>query len=107
MTPRQRKAKASSEGLALRFGQNLSRARCAAGLSQELLGDLAAIHRTAVGQLERGERVARVDTLAKLCGALGIEPGVLMEGIEWKPPPLVGTGSFDIEAGAGGHPPRP
>ena len=42
-------------------------------------------HRTAVGQLERGERVARADTIAKLAGALRIDPGDLFEGIVWEP----------------------
>jgi len=35
--------------------------------------------------LERGVRLARVDTLVKLCGALGVEPADLLEGIVWEP----------------------
>ena len=46
---------------------------------------LASLHRTAVGQLERGERVARVDTLVKLVGALGVRPEDLLEGLKWSP----------------------
>jgi transcriptional regulator with XRE-family HTH domain len=34
--------------------------------------------------IERGERLARVDTVAKLAGALGVEPGKLFEGIVWE-----------------------
>ena len=80
---------------AKRFGENLGRLRVAAGLSQELLGDLAALHRTAVGQLERGERVPRTDTLVKLSAALDIDPTALLEGIGWKPP-RIDTGSFEF-----------
>lgn len=76
-----------------RFGANVAHHRCAADLSQELLGDLAALHRTAVGQLERGERVARADTLVKLAAALGVDANTLLEGIIWTPPRL-DTGSF-------------
>ncbi len=45
----------------------------------------ASLHRTAVGQLERGERVARVDTLVKLAGALSVPPSELLEGLDWAP----------------------
>lgn len=79
-----------------RFGANLAHHRRAAGISQELLGDLAALHRTAVGQLERGERVARADTLVKLAAALGVDANALLEGIVWTPPRLA-TGSFGFE----------
>src|SRR6476646_1253952 len=58
--------------IASHFGRNLARCRKRVGLSQEELAVRASLHRTAVGQLERGERVARVDTLIKLAGSLGI-----------------------------------
>jgi len=74
------------------FGKNLRHHRKAADLSQEELSFRASLHRTAVGQLERGERVARADTLVKLAGALDIPAGTLLEGIAWRPPqPQVGS----------------
>jgi transcriptional regulator with XRE-family HTH domain len=79
-----------------RFGANIAQRRRVAGISQELLGDLAALHRTAVGQLERGERVARADTLVKLAAALHVDANTLLEGIVWTPPRL-DTGSFRFE----------
>jgi transcriptional regulator with XRE-family HTH domain len=71
--------------IALSFGRNLARCRRHANLSQEELAVRASLHRTAVGQLERGERVARVDTLIKLAGSLGIPPGDLLSGMSWDP----------------------
>jgi transcriptional regulator with XRE-family HTH domain len=71
--------------VAARFGQNLSRCRRAAGLTQEELGRLASVHRTEVGLLERGLRIARVDTLVKLCSALSVSSEDLLEGIDWAP----------------------
>ncbi len=71
--------------IATSFGRNLARCRKRANLSQEELSVRASLHRTAVGQLERGERVARVDTLIKLAGSLGIPPGELLEGMGWDP----------------------
>lgn len=75
-----------------RFGANLLAARQAAGLSQEELSFLSGLHRTAVGQIERGTRIPRIDTLAKLCVALEVEYAVLMAGIYWSPPALRGGG---------------
>jgi transcriptional regulator with XRE-family HTH domain len=86
---------------AARFGRNLARAREAAGHSQEAVAGLAELHRTAVGQLERGERIPRADTVVKLCGALRVGPEVLLAGLVWVPP-KIGFGQFlDPQAGAG------
>lgn len=67
-----------------RFGANLRRHRRRAGLSQEETAVRASLHRTAVGMLERGERLARADTIAKLAGALEVDPGKFFEGIVWE-----------------------
>jgi transcriptional regulator with XRE-family HTH domain len=71
--------------VATSFGRNLAQCRKRAKLSQEELAVRASLHRTAVGQLERGERVARVDTLIKLAGSLGIPPGELLDGMAGRP----------------------
>lgn len=71
--------------LAERFGKNLGRYREQAGLSQEQLAEKAGLHRTGISEIEKGERVCGIDTLAKLCGALEIELDTLMEGIDWIP----------------------
>jgi transcriptional regulator with XRE-family HTH domain len=71
--------------VAARFGENLILYRRRANLSQEELGFRASLHRTEIGQLERGVRLARIDTLIKLAGALSIPPGDLLKGIAWTP----------------------
>ncbi len=71
--------------IAERFGANLRDCRKRVGLSQEETAVRASLHRTAVGQIERAERVCRVDTLVKLAGALEVDPGELFEGIVWEP----------------------
>jgi DNA-binding XRE family transcriptional regulator len=70
---------------ARRFGENLVRSRKRAGLSQEELGARANLHRTAIGLLERGARMPRVDTLIKLAAGLDIDPSDLLDGMVWKP----------------------
>jgi transcriptional regulator with XRE-family HTH domain len=68
-----------------RFAENLIRLRKQAGLSQEQLAKHAGLHRTAIGLLEKGARVPRIDTLIKLAAALEVEAAELLDGIEWVP----------------------
>ncbi|MGH2975337.1 MAG: helix-turn-helix domain-containing protein [Solirubrobacterales bacterium] len=82
--------------VAVRFGENLSRVRDLTGLSQEDLGIKAGLHRTEISQLERGLRVARIDTLVKLAGALGVSTDDLLDGIAWEPA-RIQRGGFDLK----------
>lgn len=86
-----------ANAFAIRFGVNLTYCRNRAGnISQEELGMRANLHRTAVGQLERGERVARTDTLVKLAGSLDIPYDDLLDGLFWTPS-IRTTGVMKIE----------
>jgi transcriptional regulator with XRE-family HTH domain len=67
------------------FGDNLVRARKLAAMSQDELSVRASVHRTEISQLERGLRIARIDTLAKLYGSLEVDPDDLLAGIIWTP----------------------
>lgn len=82
--------------IAARFGQNLVRCRRRAGISQEELGFLASLHRTEVGMLERGVRIARIDTLIKLAGALQVSPEELLDGLDWTPPRGPALGELSV-----------
>jgi transcriptional regulator with XRE-family HTH domain len=99
-----RDGRVRSEEVALKFGRNLFRCRRRAAMSQEELGSLAQLHRTEIGMLEHGTRLARVDTLMKLAGALEISPSELLEGIHWTPVPG-DQGRFSIsDRSLGEHP---
>ncbi|HSS32898.1 MAG TPA: helix-turn-helix transcriptional regulator [Solirubrobacterales bacterium] len=76
------------------FAENLIRCRKRAGISQEELGIRASLHRTEISQLERGLRIARIDTLVKLAGALSIPPYELIDGIAWTPGGAPTSGEF-------------
>ncbi len=62
------------------FAHNLRKVRLEKGLSQEELGDIAGLHRTYVGSVERGERNISIDNMECLAGALGVELVDLLEG---------------------------
>lgn len=71
--------------VAKRVGANVAAHRERVGISQEELAWRAGLHRTAIGLLERGERVPRVDTLLKLAGAMDAAPADLLSGVVWEP----------------------
>jgi transcriptional regulator with XRE-family HTH domain len=87
---------AMHQAVAKELGHNLARARHCTGLSQEALGELAAVHRTEVGYIEVGKRLPRVDTLIKLAGALDTGIEGLVEGIGWVLPAGSRPGRFVI-----------
>ena len=63
------------------FGDRVRMFRKAAGLSQEELADLAAIHRTYLRSVERGERNISLVNIVRLARGLKVSPSELMNGI--------------------------
>ncbi len=63
------------------FGQRVRARRVELGLSQEALAQLAGLHRTYVGSLERGERNVALINILRLGRALEIDAGTLITGI--------------------------
>ena len=62
-------------------GQRLKTLRLKRGLSQEALADLAGVHRTYAGSIERGERNVALDNIHALADALGVSPARLVDDI--------------------------
>ena len=54
------------------FARNLREIRAKQGLSQEELADIAGLHRTYVGSVERSERNISIDNMERLASALKI-----------------------------------
>lgn len=64
-----------------RFGDRLRNLRRRQGLSQEKLADLAGMHRTYVGGVERGERNISLLNLVALARGLQVSVSELVEGV--------------------------
>jgi transcriptional regulator with XRE-family HTH domain len=54
------------------LGEIIRSYRKQAGISQERLAEKADLHHNFVGEIERGQKAATIDTLLKIAKALGI-----------------------------------
>ena len=73
------------------FGARLRTLRDKKDISQERLAELAGVHWTSIGQIERGERGVKLVTLLRLAHGLGVDPSVLVKGMEPPDDPAVKT----------------
>ena len=65
--------------IAKAVGQRIRNYRTQKGLSQEKLAELSGCHPTYIGQLERGEKNAPLESIERLTAALGITLSKLFE----------------------------
>lgn len=64
------------------LGAEVRRRRIELGLTQDVLGERAGIHRNYIGMLERGERNATVLTLLRVAEGLGVPAASLLEAAQ-------------------------
>lgn len=64
------------------IGNRIRQARINLGLSQETLTELADIHGSYIGQVERGEKAPSVPVLVKISDALRIPLNHILDGVE-------------------------
>jgi transcriptional regulator with XRE-family HTH domain len=60
------------------LGETIRSYRKSAGMSQEKLAEKADLHHNYVGEIERGEKAATIDTLLKIAEALDVHPSDLL-----------------------------
>ncbi|MBE6767643.1 MAG: helix-turn-helix transcriptional regulator [Ruminococcaceae bacterium] len=70
--------------LAKIIGQRIRNYRTQLGLSQEKLAELAGCHPTYIGQVERGEKNATLESIDKISSSLNISLSKLFEHIGGK-----------------------
>ena len=68
-----------SSAVLKRFGDKVRAERERQGISQERLGELAKVHRTYIGMIERGEKNITLLNICKIAGALRLKPKDLVE----------------------------
>lgn len=59
--------------LLIKFGKKVREERLRKGLSQEALADIAGVHRTYIGMIERGEKNITLSNIEKIAKALNIK----------------------------------
>ena len=68
--------------LAVEIGQRIRNYRLQKKLSQEELAELCGLHPTYIGQVERGEKNATIESINKISAGLKISLNTLFENIE-------------------------
>lgn len=76
------KAASKTRKMVQEVGKRIRVLRVARGLSQEELGDRSGLHRSHMGQVERGESNVTMETLLKLGFALDVPIVELVKGVE-------------------------
>lgn len=64
--------------LLIKFGKKVQEERMKRGISQERLGELAKVHRTYIGMIERAERNITLTSMEKIARALKMKLGDLI-----------------------------
>ena len=64
------------------FGKRIRELRLQRGLSQEKLAELATLHRTYIGAIERGERNVSLKNIYKIAKALDVTLEDIFKGIQ-------------------------
>lgn len=70
------------EKLLRAFGLAVRQAREKKGISQDVLADLADLHRTYIGSVERGERNLTLKNISAIAAALNMRGSALLERAE-------------------------
>ncbi|MEG9883171.1 MAG: helix-turn-helix transcriptional regulator [Hyphomicrobiales bacterium] len=64
------------------LGNHIRQMRNERSISQEELAELAGVHRTYVGTIERGEKNVTILSIGKIAAALGVTISELFQGYE-------------------------
>ena len=67
--------------LSIEIGQRIRNYRLQSGLNQEGLAEKCGLHPTYIGQVERGEKNATLESISKIVGGLDLSLSKLFENI--------------------------
>lgn len=83
--------------LMAQVGRNVERLRTERGMSLDELAGASAVSRPQIERLLRTEGHLLVDDLFLLASALRVDPGDLLDGIDWIPDEENGGGEYRVE----------
>jgi transcriptional regulator with XRE-family HTH domain len=63
------------------FGKKVREERLKQGLSQERLAEIAGLHRTYIGMIERAEKNITLENINKICKALSIDLSAMFKDL--------------------------
>jgi transcriptional regulator with XRE-family HTH domain len=66
------------------FGNEVRARRMRLGLSQEALADLAGVHRTYIGMIERAEKNITLENIGKIAKALKVKVSDIMKTVKYE-----------------------
>ena len=69
----------TNESVLILFGKNVQRLRKSKGLSQEQLSEIAGLHRTYIGMIERAEKNITLINIEKIAAAINVKITDLLE----------------------------
>lgn len=69
----------TNKSVLILFGKNVQRLRKSKGLSQEQLAEIAGLHRTYIGMIERAEKNITLINIEKIAVALNVKLTDLLE----------------------------
>ena len=69
----------NGENILERFGRNVQRVRKERNISQEKLAELAGLHRTYIGMIERAEKNITLCNIEKIAKALNVKISELVD----------------------------
>ncbi|MBQ8170622.1 MAG: helix-turn-helix transcriptional regulator [Oscillospiraceae bacterium] len=78
------------------FGERVKYYRKKSGLSQEKLSELCDLHPTYIGQIERGEKKASLDTIMRICKGLELSPENLFEKLSYQQENTPAQKAYDL-----------
>lgn len=78
------------------FGQRVRYYRKKQGLSQEQLAELCDLHPTYIGQLERGEKNASLETIMHICTGLNVTPSQIFEHFSEEDSSIIPKQAYDL-----------
>ncbi len=85
--------------LAKIIGQRIRNYRTAQGLSQEKLAELSGCHPTYIGQIERGEKNATLESIDKISSALHVPLSQLFEKLGGESGSSIALKCYEFVAG--------